>query len=374
MRALSGQRVWTPSGEAVPATLEIDDDDVIVAVRPRRAGDPSPVPELLVPGFINAHAHLEIGGPQVTGGEGFVSWARALLARNAPRATDQAAAAFGFGTAWLADVRNGANDDSMEAAGLAGVVHQERLGFDERTLPGLLAGVPEVRRRPSGVWELPAAHATFSTAPSLLKATLAPGPGPRRTIHVGESADERQFLTHGDGPHAELLDALGRQWRWFSPPGCGPIHLLDQLSLLGPSLLLVHGVHLDQTEIALIARRSAAVCLCPRSNLHIVGRLPNVPALVQAGIPLAIGTDSAASAPDLDPLGELAELTARWPEQPRELWLAMLTHAGAAAVGAESYGAFVPHTRPGVLALAAASPRDLAGPVDRAWLVRPGGR
>ncbi len=93
--------------------------------------------------------------------------------------------------------------------------------------------------------------------------------------------------------------------------------------------------------------------LCPRSNLHIGGRLPDLPRLLQAGIPLAVGTDSLASAPSLSPLAELATLARGWPEIPA-LTLLSLAWNGA-AVGAPTVGRLLPGSAPGLL----------AAPIDR---------
>ena len=83
---------------------------------------------------------------------------------------------------------------------------------------------------------------------------------------------------------------------------------------LGPETLVVHAVDLDDEDLAALRRSGATVVLCPRSNRHISGRLPDLPRLLAAGIPLAVGTDSLASSPSLSPLEELAVLHAAFPD------------------------------------------------------------
>ena len=89
--------------------------------------------------------------------------------------------------------------------------------------------------------------------------------------------------------------------------------------------------------------------LYPRSNLHIGGRLPDVEALVEEGLPLAIGTDSLASVPDLSPWAEMATLAAHFPAVPAARWLDAATRGGARALGLRGVGALTPGARPGVL-------------------------
>jgi cytosine/adenosine deaminase-related metal-dependent hydrolase len=82
------------------------------------------------------------------------------------------------------------------------------------------------------------------------------------------------------------------------------------------------------------------VCLCPRSNLHIGGRLPDVPALLESGVRLCLGTDSLASSPTLDVLDEVQVLREAFPAVGDERWLRMATEGGAEALGRADLGRF----------------------------------
>jgi hypothetical protein len=82
-----------------------------------------------------------------------------------------------------------------------------------------------------------------------------------------------------------------------------------------------------------VAAAGATAVLCPRSNLHITGRLPPARGLLARGVPLALGTDSLASAPDLDLLAEAATLHKALPDVDPTVWLRALTAGGAALLG-----------------------------------------
>ena len=72
--------------------------------------------------------------------------------------------------------------------------------------------------------------------------------------------------------------------------------------------LAVHVVHVSKSDIDLLKLRGASVCLCPRSNAVIgVGRA-DPRAFLDAGLRCCLGTDSLASAPDLDLWEELRAL------------------------------------------------------------------
>jgi cytosine/adenosine deaminase-related metal-dependent hydrolase len=125
--------------------------------------------------------------------------------------------------------------------------------------------------------------------------------------------------------------------------------------------LLVHMVHAGADDRRIAREAGAPVVLCPRSNLHIGGRLPDVAALLADGIALAVGTDSLASTPDLSLWGELATLSAHFPAVPAARWLEAATSGGARALGLPALGTFTPGKRPGVLDVLV---DDVAAPVE----------
>jgi len=135
-------------------------------------------------------------------------------------------------------------------------------------------------------------------------------------------------------------------WAALLPEGSCGVDALSRLDLLSEKVALVH---LTATpDLDPIARAGASAILCPRSNLHITGRLPDVPGMLARGIPLAIGTDSLASAPDLDLLAEAAVLARAFPHLPEDLWLTALTTGGAALTG-QDLGRIAVGSRPGLL-------------------------
>jgi cytosine/adenosine deaminase-related metal-dependent hydrolase len=341
MGFVSVERAWLPQGEARDLCLLLDEQDQILALRPWRASDPPLQRGLLLPGLINAHCHLELPGPTVPGGQGLLRWVLELLA--AGRSGDLAQIQASL------DISNGLQPlGASPPSGFALGVQHELLGFGEGALDALSAELPPapalagLRRGP---------HAPVSSGPALLRATLsapALAGGLLPTMHCDEDADSMVFLAEGAGPWADLLDRLGRPWRGQHPRCGSGVELLHQLGLLGPGLGLVHLCHLPEAHLPLLLRSGATAVLCPRSNLHIGGRLPT-PALLRAQLPLAIGTDSLCSTPDLDLLAEAAELARACPELSAERWLRALTEGGAHLLGQPQLGRLAPGARPGLL-------------------------
>ena len=119
-----------------------------------------------------------------------------------------------------------------------------------------------------------------------------------------------------------------------------PIERMRRLGVLGPGLIAVHGVHLDETDIALLASHAASVAHCPSSNLKLASGFAPVEALRKAGVNVCLGTDGAASNNRLDLLQEmrtaalLAKAVARDAQAlPAHAALRAATLAGAQALG-----------------------------------------
>jgi cytosine/adenosine deaminase-related metal-dependent hydrolase len=78
---------------------------------------------------------------------------------------------------------------------------------------------------------------------------------------------------------------------------------LDSLGALDRRTTLIHGVALTPSSLEIMRQRGASLVWCPSSNLNMLGRTISRETL-RSGIPIALATDSALSAP-VDLLDEL---------------------------------------------------------------------
>jgi len=122
--------------------------------------------------------------------------------------------------------------------------------------------------------------------------------------------------------------------------GKRPLQRLAELGLISPNLVAVHMTQLEADEIAQLAAASSHVVHCPESNLKLASGFCPVKQLLDAGINVALGTDSAASNNDLDMFGEMktAALLAKGVSGdatavPAHQALTMATINGAKALG-----------------------------------------
>ena len=87
--------------------------------------------------------------------------------------------------------------------------------------------------------------------------------------------------------------------------GCSPIELLERTGFLGRGASVIHGIHVTPADVAILARTGATVVSCPTTEGNLGdGHLPAM-AYAEAGVPLAIGSDSQVR---IDPFEEAREL------------------------------------------------------------------
>jgi 5-methylthioadenosine/S-adenosylhomocysteine deaminase len=86
-----------------------------------------------------------------------------------------------------------------------------------------------------------------------------------------------------------------------------PLAYAADLGLLESSDFLAHCVHVDETEIDLLARSETSVVHCPASNMKLASGAAPIQQLLAADVSVALGTDGAASNNDLDVFDEMRD-------------------------------------------------------------------
>ena len=89
--------------------------------------------------------------------------------------------------------------------------------------------------------------------------------------------------------------------------GLRPLEWAAEMGLCTEADFLAHGVHLDGAEVDLLSRRGTGVVHCPASNMKLASGMAPVQRLLDAGVPVGLGTDGAASNNDLDLFDELRD-------------------------------------------------------------------
>jgi 5-methylthioadenosine/S-adenosylhomocysteine deaminase len=145
--------------------------------------------------------------------------------------------------------------------------------------------------------------------------------------------------------HTHLAETRHEVDAWRAKTGASPVAYLEEIGALSVPVLAAHCVHVDGADIEVLADHNVTVAHCPKSNAKLGNGFAPVRAIREAGIPIALGTDGAASNNRLD---MVEEMRAVWilerarhedPMRPSaEDVLDMATNAGRRILGLEPEG------------------------------------
>ena len=104
--------------------------------------------------------------------------------------------------------------------------------------------------------------------------------------------------------HTHVAETRREVVEWLEKTGEGTIPYLVRIGAFSVPMLAAHCVHVDEADIAALAAHDVTVAHCPKSNAKLGSGIAPVNAMRAAGIPVAIGTDGAASNNRLDMIEE----------------------------------------------------------------------
>ena len=299
----------------------------------------------LVPGLVNAHAHLELTGMEgaLPGDAGFGAWVGGLLRNKAARGVEGLAMdarvglerALQSGTTTLGDIAS--TPACATALARIGRGARPRVRLFREVLdawdPARTLGALVILRRPlresTRLFEGYSPHAPYTVSLELLLgvARLARRRPRPVSLHWSETQAEVDWMRAGTGELAAVLGA--------SPLRSG-LDLLEAAGLFGSHTSLVHGNLPAARDPARIAAAGASIVHCPGTHAFFSrGEFP-LGAYERAGVNLALGTDSLASNDTLDLRVEAVRFLEREPGLAPGRILHMLTEGGARALGLEA--------------------------------------
>lgn len=107
------------------------------------------------------------------------------------------------------------------------------------------------------------------------------------------------------GIHTHLHETQAEIAQSEQTYGVRPIARLANLGLLNSTVTLAHCVHLNATEIKLLAVQGCSIAHCPSSNLKLASGIAPIAEYAKQGINIGLGTDGAASNNRLDMFAEM---------------------------------------------------------------------
>jgi cytosine/adenosine deaminase-related metal-dependent hydrolase len=316
VRVLSADWVLPVEGQPIENGAVAIEDGAIAAVgTAAELGAGERFPEAaIVPGFVNAHTHLEYAVYAGFGdGLSFGPWISTHVERKQrlDRSDMEAIARLGAaeclrsGITTVGDLAfSGASAHACAELGLRAIVYLEVFGRDpddalrqfEQKREYAAPVVSELVR----IGVSPHAPYTCTTEVYAVAASL----GVPVATHLNESADELDWLLRGEGPWEPLAEML------VEPYGESGIRRLAGAGLLDERVVAAHCVKVDDEEIALLARNGVAVAHCPRSNALLGCGIAPLDELRAAGLRVGVGTDGVSSVPSHDFFAELRTVIA----------------------------------------------------------------
>ncbi len=152
-----------------------------------------------------------------------------------------------------------------------------QLRFADPSLDRALADVDDLRAR-------------YAKDPRVV---IGVAPHSVRAVPPGWLAEIASYARAHDLPlHMHVAEQPGEVAACLAETGKRPVELLADHGVLGPRFVAVHATHLAPHEARLLGDAKSFACLCPTTERDLGDGLPDVGALVAAGVRLATGIDS----------------------------------------------------------------------------------
>jgi cytosine/adenosine deaminase-related metal-dependent hydrolase len=303
---------------------------------------------IILPGLVNAHTHLELTDlGQLPRPSSFVDWILRLRARAASVLSqpDQVGsstmngvlASVSFGVTAVGDVTLNPAITRPLLQYLHGASFGEVLGMAgraaqvEERIAAAVAPIPAELDLTRGIEP----HAPYSLDLAGYRRCIEEAK--RRNLplatHLAETPDEAEFLASHSGPFRQLWETIGGWQEDVSRAEGGPIRAMLQIGLFDCPTLLAHVNYVDDDELDVLARGQASVVYCPRTHDYFGHPPHRFDDMLARGINVGLGTDSAASSPDLNLMDDLRLVHRKRPDVSIQTLFEMATARGARALG-----------------------------------------
>ena len=323
---------------------------------------------MLVPGFINAHCHLELSHMHNTFPEsaGFVPFLKKVVETRAsePEYISEAAEKadilmYKNGIVAVGDIANGTTAfEAKKNSSIYYFTFLETLGFNPGRSEKAFHWADNCIKlaESMGLKGSIVPHAPYSVSNQLFEAVAieATRSGLPISIHSQESLAEDDLYRTGSGEMVDhLRDNLGIETSHFTPTGESALRSTLKLLPVENHLLLVHNLFTTQSDLDYISTvrklSNTWFVLCPGSNLYIQNRLPNIDLFRRNELQICLGTDSLASNHQLSILEEMKIIQQASPSIPLDELLGWATIHGANALGISDWaGSIEIGKRPGI--------------------------
>ncbi|HZH54554.1 MAG TPA: amidohydrolase family protein [Sphingobacteriaceae bacterium] len=318
---------------------------------------------IIVPGFVNAHCHLELSHlfGKVPRGTGLVEFVKSIISqRNAPdevvmEAMQKAdSQMYRNGIVAVGDHANTTISKSVkQKSSLYYHTFLEVMGFDPDKAAQIMSDARSTQKKFDGLSVSITPHAPYSTSKKLML-QIRDSPQeeiPMLSYHNQECEEENVFFKKLEGPFVDFYKWLGQDISHFKAQSTNSLRTMGMAFPRDRPIQLVHNTYTSIKDAAFLARTGVHVywCLCPNANLYIEGKLPRIRMVNHYERPVTIGTDSLASNDQLCILSEMRAYHAHFPEITLLEMLKWATWNGAEFLGiTDQFGSIEVGKKPGL--------------------------
>ncbi|MGO1670309.1 MAG: amidohydrolase family protein [Sphingobacterium sp.] len=321
---------------------------------------------VLIPGFINAHCHLELSHmlgvvPRKTGLPKFIAH---VINQRGEKAEEALEEAIQEADRIMYDNGIQAVGDHVNTAVTAKIKEQSRIKYHTfievmaLKQSDVLARVDQAKEiefhfdyRHSSVTP----HAPYSGSKHLFKALKRSVREDNiLSIHNQESEEENKLFRYKKGEFLAFYEQMGMDVSEFKAQARNSLQSYLPYIPVSNKLILVHNTYTSLKDLDFVERlgRKVYFCFCPKANLYIEGRLPRIENFLWGGQRIVLGTDSLASNDSLDILEELKTIHAAVPDLEFSETIKWATLNGAEALDMdEELGSLDVGKRPGLVLL-----------------------
>lgn len=321
---------------------------------------------VLIPGFINAHCHLELSHmrgviPRHTGLPKFVANVINSRGGDQEQAMEEA---IERADRQMYEQGIQAVGDHVNTALTAKIKEQSPMTY--HTFVEVMAlHQADVQARVDQAKEIEfhfdfrhssvTPHAPYSGSKHLFKALKRlVGEDNILSVHNQESEEENKLFRYKKGEFLDFYAQMGMDVSEFKAQARNSLQSYLPYIPIKNKLILVHNTYTSLKDLDFVERlgRSVYFCFCPKANLYIEGRLPKIENFLWGGQRLVLGTDSLASNDTLDILEELKTIHEAFPDLEFSQTIQWATRNGAEALGLQEHlGTLEVGKKPGLVLL-----------------------
>lgn len=366
MRKFSADLIYTLEGKAIPRGILITDDRgrILNVTEEKAAFDPNieRYKGVIVPGFINAHCHLELSHlhqkiKQKTGLINFIK--EVIFTRNSSEKEiitameKQDQAMWEAGIVAVGDISNQTISAHLKAKSkIRYHTFIEMLGFDANKAKEILADAiikKDAFQTPVSI----TVHAPYSISKELVKQLkdYCKGFDNKITIHSQECDEEDELYKTRSGPFLQFYKDLNINTETFTSQSKSSLQAILPFMPKNQNILLVHNTYTCLKDVYFTKRFEKNIywCFCPNANLYIEDKLPTYEFFNHSEFPVTIGTDSLASNHTLSVLDEMKVLQKNIPNLPLNELLKWACINGAKFLGFDAdLGSIAVGKKPGL--------------------------